>query len=109
MSGGWSTQPLVLDQMAHSDDLLTCRHRARRCAPAMLGGLRMSPSSAELRKQSFIALAWARQTRADAEAARLRAVRCRTRATAAALSVIARIHATKAATRRNTERHTAGR
>jgi hypothetical protein len=45
-------------------------------------------------------LAWARQVRADAEAARLRAVRCRTRATAAALSVIARIHAIRAATRR---------
>lgn len=60
---------------------------------------RMGISSAELRKQSLIALAWARQARADAEAARLRAVRCRTRVTAAALSVVARIHATKAATR----------
>jgi len=63
----------------------------------------MRASSAELRKQSLIALAWARQARADAEAARLRAVRCRTRATAAALSVIAIIHAAKAA-RRNAER-----
>ena len=64
--------------------------------------MRISP--AELRKQSLIALAWARQVRADAEAARLRAVRYRTLAAAIALSVSARIHATKAATRRNAER-----
>ena len=64
----------------------------------------MGISPAELRKQALIALAWARQARADAEAARLRAVRCRTRANAGALSVIAGIHATKAAVGRNTER-----
>jgi hypothetical protein len=60
--------------------------------------LRMGISPAELRKQSLIALAWARQVRADAEAARRRAVRCRTIANAAVLSLIARIHAAKAAT-----------
>jgi hypothetical protein len=66
------------------------------------GGLRIS--LAELRKQSLIAQAWARQTRADAEAARLRAVQCRTTADAIVLSVITRKLAAKAATRRNGER-----
>ena len=57
---------------------------------------------AELRKESLIVLTWARQARADAEAARRRAVRRRTIANAAVHSVIARIHAIKAATRETT-------
>ena len=62
----------------------------------------MGISSAERRKESLIVLAWARQARADAEAARRRAVRRRTIANAAVLSVIARINAIKAARRETT-------
>lgn len=61
-------------------------------------------SSAELRERSLIVLAHARQTRADAEAARLRAVQRRTRAETATSSAIAYIIVTKAATRRNADR-----
>jgi hypothetical protein len=64
----------------------------------------MKRSPAELRQQSLILLAHARQIHADAEAARLRAVKSSNKAYTAALSAIARIIVTKAATRRNAER-----
>ena len=64
----------------------------------------MNRSPAELRQQSLLLLAHARQIRADAEAARLQAVECMTRATTATLSSVARIIVSKAATRRNGKR-----
>jgi hypothetical protein len=64
----------------------------------------MNRSPAELRQQSLLLLAHARQIRADAQAARLQAVKCMTRATTATLSSVARIIVSKAATRRNAER-----
>jgi hypothetical protein len=64
----------------------------------------MNKSPAELRQQSLIILARARETRADAEAARLRALKCRARASDATLSAVARIVVSKAAMRRNTDR-----
>jgi hypothetical protein len=56
----------------------------------------------ELRQQSLILLAHARQIHADAQVARRQAVKCR--ATTATLSSVARIIVSKAATRRNAER-----
>jgi hypothetical protein len=64
----------------------------------------METRLAKLRQQSISILAHARQMHADAEAARLRAVKCSTNAYTAALSAVARRLATKTATRRNTER-----
>ena len=111
MSGGWSTQPLVSDQMAHPDDLPTPRSTigwvvtTRNTGSVASGSIcRMETRLAKLRQQSIIILAHARQMHADAEAARLRAVKSSSKAYTAALSAVARRLAAKAATRRNTER-----
>jgi len=69
----------------------------------------MNNSPAVLRQQSLIILARARETRADAEAARLRAVKCRARASGATLSAVARVIVSKAAMRRNADRAAAAR
>jgi hypothetical protein len=65
----------------------------------------MKTRLAELRQQSIILLARARQLHANALAALLRAEKSGTMAYTAALSAVARRLAAKAATRRNTERH----
>jgi hypothetical protein len=61
-------------------------------------------NTADLRRLSLDALDRARKARACAEAAQQRAIRCENKATISALSAVARIIASRAALRRNTDR-----
>ena len=92
----------MFDQCRFARGIGRASEGSRPAVPAP--GNRIKTSSAELRERSLIVLAHARQTRADAEAARLRAVQRRTRAETATSSAIAYIIVTKAATRRNADR-----
>jgi len=67
------------------------------------GGNEQSP--AKLRQRSLALLAYARQLREDAEAARLRSIGLRTKAQAAGISAAAHRVVSAAATRRNDNRH----
>ena len=67
------------------------------------GGNDQSP--AKLRQRSLALLAYARQVREDAEAARLRSIELRTKAQAAGISAAAHRVVSAAATRRNDNRH----
>ena len=66
------------------------------------GGNDQSP--AKLRQRSLALLAYARQLREDAEAARLRSIELRTKAQTAGISASAHRAASEAATRRNDNR-----